>query len=218
VVYEVAENGKHVLYSISSGGGVAQRICDDCGRPTDWSRNGSLILFDSVRPLPFSVWSLDPQSGRKACLLRDRGSVYSARLSRDDRWMVFHVQTSSAGRQVYVAPFHGPVEVPRSEWIAITDGNQADREPYFSPDGGLIYFLSDRDGFRCIWAQRVDAASHRPVDQPFAVQHFHSARRSLANVSWATGLIGLSVSQDAIVFAQGDITGNIWMTALAQRR
>ena len=43
----------------------------------------------------------------------------------------------------------------------------------WSPDGRLVYLLLDRDGFRCLWAQRLDAATKQPLGTPFAVQHWH---------------------------------------------
>ena len=100
----------------------------------------------------------------------------------------------------------------------VTDGKSADREPYWSPDGNLLDYLSDRDGFRCIWAQRLERITRLPVGPPVAVYHFHSARRSLANVSSATGLVGLSIAADQVVFAQGEAVGNIRMMDLSARR
>jgi hypothetical protein len=32
----------------------------------------------------------------------------------------------------------------------IVDGEDFDRQPVFSPSGDMIYFLSDRDGARCV--------------------------------------------------------------------
>ena len=82
----------------------------------------------------------------------------------------------------------------------------------WSPDGTLLYFSSDRDGFRCIWAQRLDRDTKRPVGSAFAMYHFHSARRSLMNadiLKWE-----LAVAPDKLVFHLGEITSNIWMTTL----
>ena len=161
---------------------------------------------------------LEVASGKTSPLVRSKTSLYSLRFSPDDRWIAFHFHTGPVARAVYVAPFRGLVEVPETEWIKVTDGRSADREPYWSPDGNLIYYLSERDGFRCIWAQRVDHNTRQPVGDPFAVYHFHSARRSLTNVGFGTGLVGLSIAKDKIVFAQGEVTGNIWMTELPSRR
>jgi hypothetical protein len=46
--------------------------------------------------------------------------------------------------------------------------------------------------------------------------HFHSARRSLANVA-NPDRVGLSVAPDKVVFALGELTGNIWMAEPEKR-
>ena len=44
----------------------------------------------------------------------------------------------------------------------------------WAPDGDLIYMVSERDTFRCIWAQRLDSRKH-PVGSPLPVKHFHGS-------------------------------------------
>ena len=82
--------------------------------------------------------------------------------------------------------------------------------PFWSPDGRLLYFVSHRDGFRCVWAQPLDFETKHPVGLPISVLHIHSARRSLLN--WRTsGEMGMSLTRDQLVFSMREITGNIWM-------
>jgi hypothetical protein len=104
-----------------------------------------------------------------------------------------------------VAPFKAYGAIGESAWIAIMD----DHVQAWCPDGKLLYVLSDRDGFRCIWAQRLDPATRRTVGEPFAVFHSHDARISLKNVH-DTGWL-MSLGRDGIVFTVGERTGNIWM-------
>ena len=120
-----------------------------------------------------------------------------------------------------MAPFRGwPGESgpSRADWIPITDGTEMDRQSYWSPDGNLLYFLSDRDGFRCIWAQPLDAATKRPNGEAKSVHHFHGARRSLRGVGNRASAIQMSVARDQLVFALGELTGNIWMKDAQQPR
>jgi len=74
----------------------------------------------------------------------------------------------------------------------------------------LESFVSDRDGFRCIWAQNLDAASNRPVGDPCAVHHSHYVRFSLFNFV-GSGSISITATQDRLFFAEPEVTGNIWM-------
>jgi hypothetical protein len=101
--------------------------------------------------------------------------------------------------------------VPASEWIRVIDGGQGAR---FSHDAKLIFFISERDGFRCIWAQRL-GSDMRPVGNPFAVYHAHQNRRALVNTR-ASGL-GIGVGPSTIVFNPTELTGNVWLLEPAKR-
>ena len=75
----------------------------------------------------------------------------------------------------------------------------------------MIYATSDRDGFMCLWAQRVDASTKRPVGSPLAVFHSHNARFSLSDAAV------LAVGRDRMLFDMGERTGNIWMAEWKER-
>ena len=87
-----------------------------------------------------------------------------------------------------------------------------DRYAEWSPDGNMLYFLSERDSFRCIWAQRLDPVTKRPTGDAFAVRHFHTSRRSLTTIGDPVNL-GLSVAIDKLIFSMVERTGNIWMAS-----
>ena len=110
---------------------------------------------------------------------------------------------------MFIAPL-GQQPAPESDWIRVTDGSGMDSWPFWSPDGRLLYFLSERDGSRCVWAQPLDHATKQPVGLPISVLHIHSARRSLLT-SRSAGEMGMSLTRDALVFSMREITGNIWM-------
>jgi len=103
--------------------------------------------------------------------------IARARFSPDDRWIAFMLRRGS-GFRIFVASYDGAVK-REDQWVAITDGRYADHLPYWSPDGGLLYFYSDRDGSMCLWAQRLEPETKHPVGQPMVVQHFHTAKPAL---------------------------------------
>ena len=97
-------------------------------------------------------------------------------------------------------------------WVdATTERSNSDGRVAWSPDGNLLYFVSERDAFRCIWAQRLDPTTKRPVDRPFAVYHLHQTARRLSH---NVGRVGLAVDRDKIVFALEEMRGNVWMRDL----
>ena len=74
----------------------------------------------------------------------------------------------------------------------------------------MYYFLSERCGFRCIWSQRLDAATKKPIGEPLAVRHFHSARQGLSAIG-DSGAIGLSFAGDSLYFALAEQRGDLWL-------
>ena len=139
-------------------------------------------------------------------LFDPNGNLYQAHFSHGGAWVTFH-SVRNQHTQIYVAPFRDQ-EVQIKTWIPITDGATWDDKPTFSFDDKLIFFTSDRDGFRCIWAQHLTSDMH-PSGSPFAVSHFHSLRRSLANLP--IGRMSLTAGPGILVFNQGEYTGNLWL-------
>jgi eukaryotic-like serine/threonine-protein kinase len=220
----VTRDGKTVAYNtadpqgapvhvdvVPAGGGVPERVCDVCGTLWGWSSDGRWILFGAEQDLRIYVGAIDTTSARKTDFLKHpRYGLVQPHLSPDDTWLVVIAQEVGPGRtQVLLVPRTARVTPAEDEWIPVTDGSTFEDKPRWSPDGKTIYFTSDRDGFRCLWAQRLDPATHHPAGPPLDVSHFHTARRSLLN----TGVLRLeiAVARDKIVFNPGEITGNIWL-------
>ena len=95
--------------------------------------------------------------------------------------------------------------------MAVTGGDALERDPAWSADGRFLYFISERDGFRCVWARQLDPVTKRPIGDAFSVRHFHSARFSLRQVGSRGFLTGLTAGDGALVFALGELKGNVWL-------
>jgi len=218
VAYMVREQGKRAIYVLATDGGAPEKVCDDCGRPAQWSPDGEKIVFDFAGTLPNQwVGFLNLATRQKTEVLKHaKHTAVAARLSPDYHWITFITFTGLPTRTVYVAPFREGAPIPENEWVPITDGKGLEREPFWSPDGNLVYYLGERDGFRCIWAQSLDAATKRPSGSAFPVAHFHSARRSLMHFE-DVGQIGLTVLRDQLIFSLAEATGNIWMAEISGR-
>jgi eukaryotic-like serine/threonine-protein kinase len=189
-------------------GGVAETNCTDCLRPEAWSADGKYQLF-LWGTLPYTVAGLlELSTGKKVDLIcHPETAISSPRLSPDDRWIAFYEYTGPQSRRIWIAPFHGAAPVPQSQWVPITQGKELDREPRWSSEGDLLYFNSRRDGFLCLWAQRIDRSTGKPVGEPFAAAHFHRARLSYSSPEH------FSVAGQRIVIALTETRGNIWMYA-----
>jgi eukaryotic-like serine/threonine-protein kinase len=209
VAYQTLEGGNINFYVIDSSGGPARRICDNCGGSLlGWLASGTEILYYWGRPICFGL--LDVASGKTQLVLQHpEYELHRGQVAPDQRWIAFHVPMSQTRSSAFIAPLRRD-GTPETDWITVTDGAGIDCWPFWSPDGSFLYFVSHRDGFRCIWAQPLDSATKQPVGAPMDVYHFHTARRSLFNLS-NSGHLGLSLTRDQLVFSTGEITGNIWM-------
>jgi len=207
-------------YELPVKGGVPVTIFEkSLGGIWDYSPDGTLLLthgkakrssprnnYEEV-PERVTIDMADRSTLRRTAFLSDPNSdLFQAHFSPDGRWVAFNANQDSNSR-IYIVPFT-TYPVPRENWIPITDGKAWDDKPRFYPGGKLLFFISDRDGFRCIWAQPLTSDMH-PAGDAFAVYHFHSSRRSLSNVP--IGRMDLAVGQGTVIFNQVEYSGNLWL-------
>lgn len=167
-----------------------------------WSPDGRYLLYKwgALR----RVRLLELISGRRSEFLQDPdGQVFQPSFSSDGRWIAF---LDSSG--IFAAPYRRAAAITKRDWIRIVDGGFLDK-PRWSPDGARLYFTSDADGSKCIWTQRLDAITKRPIGEPTPFYHLHSPGRSLSNVG--APLADFVVARDRLIFPQTELSGNIWM-------
>jgi eukaryotic-like serine/threonine-protein kinase len=221
VAYWQRDQGIRAVYVASSSAGVTRKLCDECGPATDVSPDGSLVLLESVGP-PEGIVLANTVSKKQLLVVVSKAHpealLYNARFSPDARWIAFHAAMgSSTARQIFVVPFRGehgastPGGITDADWVPITDGSQMDREPYWSSDSNALYFLSERDGFRCMWMQHLEPTTRHPLGAAIPVRHFHSARRSLSTGDVRSSAVELSLSANRMFFGIPELTGNIWL-------
>jgi Tol biopolymer transport system component len=215
VAFVAFDGEKANLYSVASTGGPVQKLCEGCGYLLNWSPSGRELLYYWGQGQPIRFGLLDVLSGeRRTVLQHPTYDLLRGIVSPDEGWIAFHMALPQNQSSVFVAPLR-QVPAPESDWIRVTEGSGIDSWPFWSPDGRLLYFLSQRDGFRCVWAQSLDFETKHPVGSPINVLHIHSARRSLSN--WrSSGEMGMSLTPDALVFSMLEITGNIWMAEMEE--
>jgi eukaryotic-like serine/threonine-protein kinase len=126
--------------------------------------------------------------------------------SPDDRWVSFNA-TEPGRSRIFVESLRDTGLIPQQDWIPITDSRWDDK-PRWSPDSNKLYFVSERDGFRCIWAQRLDPRKH-PLGAVIPVFHAHDSKRSLSNIS--PGDLSISVARDRVVFNMSEQAGSLWL-------
>lgn len=200
IAFSVFEKDKRAVY-VSAPGATPEKVCEGCLRATDWSRDEKTVLVFGGNPYQINV--LDLASHQQTPLLKHPNyHLLYGRFSSDNRWVSFTVRTEPNRGYIAIAPIDGPKPVAESAWVKIAPAEAQDWANW-SPDGTTLYFTSRRDGHICLWGQRLETGSHRPVGAAFAVQHFHG-RLSYQTSGWsaAGSRIGLVLVEN---------TGNIWM-------
>jgi Tol biopolymer transport system component len=209
--YVSTEGQRPVLYVLPIGKGVAEKLCDDCGLPMDWSPDGRRILYYWGQPIGYST--IDIVTRQRVDVIRHpKYNIHRARFSPNGNWIAFHMpmQAEEGRSPIFIAPLRNGAAAGESEWIQVTDGTGIEAAPWWSPDRGILYFLSQRDGFQCVWAQHLDKTTQRPAGAPFDVAHFHGSRHKISETGYGPG-----IAPDKLVFTLSDSTGNIW-TARAE--
>jgi Tol biopolymer transport system component len=213
-------NGEILAYSDSKNGyilnlarGQVKRICESCSPPTHASFDGHEVLFESLEA-DDQLWICSGWHPRRPLihwagkpLLKQSGG----RFSPDGHWVAFSgSRFESFAKNIWITPVREGV-VSQGDLIPITDGDSTNLEPYWSPDGRTIYYVSGRDGFLCIWARPVDPVTAQPAGPAFAAAHFHHARQAIQSPSGYPGDIGLSVAKDSLVLVMASKQGNVWL-------
>jgi len=218
VIYGERDAHGQTIYAVPVSGGAPEKLCDTCGYyVVDWSPDRKRILYwQQGRTSAAAIGMLNLETGKQSVFLEvpDK-DVYDTRWSPDGRWIVF--RTQRAGHSpVYVAPYTADQSPSEKAWIPVTDGSTMEDHLTWSPDGNWIYSLSDRDGFGCLWAYRLDPQTKKPLGKLVDVFHSHSAGLGFHNADVVSQQV--SVARDKIVFNLGEITGNIWMTELQNQK
>jgi Tol biopolymer transport system component len=204
------------LYLISTVGGVPRQVCQRCGNPVGFSSDATRVLSENFGGGLARVSLVELATGKVTDVLRDpQRSLFNAFYSWDDKWVSFLMQTGADFEHfgIYVTPVENYVPAGPDRWIQLTNGDYHDDHQRFSPDGNTIYFTSNRDGFTCIWALRLDPKTKHPQGAPLAIQHFHGSQRMYSGIS-ETNHMEVNVARDRIVTNLDEFHSDIWMMQL----
>jgi Tol biopolymer transport system component len=214
VAFSSDERRSSAIYAVPAAGGLPKKLCAACGRPVEWSRDQSKLLIDNAGPKNREIQILDVATGQVKPLLQHPDfALTMPRISPDGRLICFTALRPGRARRLYVTQFSGELPGPK-EWTVAVEGADYERQPFWGPDGNLIYFLSERDGTRCIWAQRVDKKNGQPVGAAFPAHHMHQVRHNLIDIP-DTASIGLSIAGGQMFYSSFELQSNVW---LAERR
>jgi eukaryotic-like serine/threonine-protein kinase len=203
-----------------TAGGAVEQVCAFC-TPRGFASDGSSLLVqnyhqDGTEPHQIDIVNLKTKTQTKFLSAPDV-SIYHAFFSWDDHWVVFKTESSPTSRvwPLWIAPVRDGIAASRAGWVPLTDGRYADDKPQFSADGNTVYFTSQRDGYRCIWAQHLDPRTKHPVGAPVACAHFHTSTERMGGPwSSADEDADLTVARNRVAINLPQVRGRIWMTQI----
>ncbi len=217
VAYSILEAQKYAAYLIPIGPkglpGVAEKLCEECPPVQDWTSDGKKLLLGGGSEDRNLAALMDVESRKQTELPVSFSRGSAVRLSPDDRWVAFQKLMGPGRNQHLVAP--ALPAAAGSQPIPVSDDRSWVLASRWSLNGQLLYYLSDRDGSRCLWAQRLDAITKQPLGPPFAVCHFHNPRRS--PMGSVVNEFTVAATRNQIVLPLNDRTGNIWMGEFERR-
>jgi len=200
------------IYTVPVRGGPAERVGDGSGFIWSCSRDNQRLLFKKDHSSA-EVRVLNLSSKTESVFLRREGmNLFQAKYSPDDRWLAVEAVRTQGDSRIYVVPLKDGSPGAIDSWIPIVDEDAWADKPRWSPDGNSLYFISQRDGFRCVWAQPLDRETKQPSGAALAVQHFHTSGLSLANVP--VNFIEIDVARSNLLLTLGEFTGNIWRSRI----
>ncbi len=207
VVYTMLDpTGQYDAYVIPAQGGAKRKICSGCGPIESLSPDGKQFLTSRRRSATYGVNVVDIASGESTLVLdHSQYRAAQARFSRDGKWIVFMMVRGPRSNDVMVAPFRGAARVPEQDWITITPEPMFGGLPFWSPDDGTVYYMSDPGG---LMARHLDR-NHHPVGAPFRVFQFSGRLRPQGNDSDA--MVALP---GRFIGAMSELSFNIWMMDL----
>jgi eukaryotic-like serine/threonine-protein kinase len=204
LVFPVVENRRCSVALLNLASRNQPTQLQGCFSIWDWSPDGSsLLTYRSGLTKTVELMKLSTGE-RRTVLSHPTSNLFEARFSPDGRWIAFVTGVSGARTRIFIAPLRSS-PAPEREWIAVDKEGAGD--PAWSPDGAVLYFRSKRDGFHCIWAQKLGPGK-TPAGEPIPILHLHSAALGIGYLK-STDL-AVAVTKDRLTLNLGRTTGNLW--------
>ena len=124
-------------------------------------------------------------------------------LSPDDRWLAFVAAKPNGSAGLFVSPVRDK-PVPPEDWISVAEDRNFIGSPKWSPDGRLLYYVSNRDSFSCVWAQPFSAGA-KTFGKPAHVYH----DRAFPSLKASPGR-NMAITADRLYLMLATTESNIW--------
>jgi Tol biopolymer transport system component len=205
IVYEQREPEASAIWL--AHGHSRTKLCTGCSNPTAWFGDGEAFFYSEGESSRIMLRDIVNGMSRVAIDGRSE-SVGNADWSPANQHLLFTASPDGSRKQIFAARFPRTPGQTVGDWIPVTRELEWSDWPRWSGDGKAVFFLSNRDGFYCVWGQYFDPVTSRPRGFPFAIAHYHNPRISPERVRRMS--FGLAASGDSVFLNVGEVAGSVW--------
>jgi eukaryotic-like serine/threonine-protein kinase len=209
IAFSDIKEGRTLSYLADPNTGAGRKACDDCLVRAIFAKSDDLLVHPGFTMAAINRLERRSLDGARRLPLLEVGAkdqLRDAALSPDDRWLAFTVEHADGQAALYIAPA-GDKPAPESSWISISRERCYLGSPAWAADEKVLYFFSDRDGFRCVWAQPL-APDGKPAGPQTAAFHNHRGGLTVG--------IGMNLWAGGKTFYMllSEMKGNVWSIQL----
>lgn len=199
VAFVVFTKGRNRLIIARADKGKIERQIDIPGVPAisnpTWSPDGKSIVMTGMVDGQSDLYLYRLETGVVTPLTNDRYSDLQPSYSPDGKWIVFATDRLSIGDKPLQHDYSHNIALYHLESRSVTNlhffPGANNLNPVFGPDNNLIYFLSDRDGFRNLYSY------HLPGKQLNRLTNFFTG---ITGITMFAPAISVSRKGDQIVY------------------
>ena len=205
------KQGRGEIRVISSDGGEARTVWSSTDQrnsvyPMDWSRDGHdiLVAIENEADDTMQLAILRSSGGEPRTVVTQPSNEWAPypKFSPDGKFIVGSRKVKG-NSDLYLWSLDG------SQVIRLTEHPAKDESPLWSPDGGWIVFVSDRDKTKDLWAVRMQGSNAAGAPVPI--------KRNLGKGTWVTDftqngtlsmlMVGEGATNDLFVLPVDPLTG-----------
>jgi Tol biopolymer transport system component/DNA-binding SARP family transcriptional activator len=188
------------IFVVPAFGGTPEQLVADEGRSVSlgsWSHDGKRLAYTDTQ----GVWIRDMERGSTHLVTAAGFGVHSPVWSSNDATLSYVVGTGGvaniAPNSLWLVPVAGGAPV------RVSDGVHLNTSPAFTPDGENLLYVSNRDGARDIYQQRLRGGT-TPLGAP-------------VRLTVGANAAGISLTADGthLVYAAETMQANIWVASIS---